>query len=177
MSKELYAQSSLHRMVRYDARSEILTSLGDLSGLRLRGNQVLVAPYAQSGIRWNNKLGFPLEERLSVDSLCDLYNSKSIFAVRDYRSAEESIWQGKVCLVVAVGDEVSERTQIGKWVFTLQENTRGVGLQGVNPGVSRVLKEIGSNGHEGASYEGGWPCRFVYETDIYGDVDDPDMVV
>lgn len=167
MSKELYAQSSLHRMVRYDARAEILSSLGDLSDIHLWGNQIIIAPYVQSGILWNEKLGFPLLERLSVDTLCDLYQSGKGFRASSF--SKELIWQGKVALVVKSGAEV-EKAKVGEWIFTLQENTRGVSLQGKGWKKSRVLKALDID------YDG-WPCRFVYETDIYGDLLDPDMLV
>ncbi len=169
MSSTLNSSSVLHRYVRYDARKEIMNSLGDLSDIELFGNQLLVAPYIQSGLMWSEKLGFPVEERLSLESLFDLYESGKGFM--NPTPAKESFFQGKVMLVVKVGDKpVREDIRVGNWVFGLQESTRMVSLSPPNAKKSRVLKEIG------VEYAAGFPCKFIYDTDIYGRIPHPDMV-
>lgn len=168
-SKELYAQSALHRMVRYDARREILECLGDISDLEIFGNQVLLAPYVPSGLMWSPSLGFPIEERLSLGALNALYDEKKAFLAQQL--AVEALYQGKVMLVVKVGDDPKVRLQVGEWVWSLQENTRGVSIAGKGGRKSAVLAAVG------ADYPVGFPCKISYDTDLYGRIPDPDMVV
>lgn len=184
MSSQLYATAALHRMVRYDARSEILGCIGDFSEIELFGNQLLLAPYVQSGIMWQDKLGFPREERLACEQLYDLYESGK--GLRLSQFSIESIYQGKCALIVKVGEDVNKPVydealgkdipphvefHVGDWVFTLQENTRSISLAGTGASQSKVLKALG------VDYQLGWPCKIAYSSDIYGRVVDPDQVV
>src|SRR5579863_7658532 len=90
-------------MVRYRAKEEILTAIGSLDDIELFGNQILAAPYVPSGLMWSERCGFPVEERLSVDALLELQASGKTFL--NPALAKESLFQGKVLLVLKVGDE------------------------------------------------------------------------
>lgn len=176
MSSELYATAALHRMVRYDARREILSAVGDLSAIELFGTQLIVAPYVHSGILLSPTLGIPETERLSVEALYDLYDSGRGFLAQKFST--EDLYQGKVCLVLKIGAEVEvygpryghKPLSVGDWVFTLQENTRALSVYAPGATQSRVLKALGID------YTG-WPAKFVYAADLYGRITDPDMVV
>lgn len=180
MSKELYANAALHRFVRYDARNEIFDAVGDLADVELFGTQLLVAPYVRSGILFSPMLGFPETKVLSQDELYGLYESGKGFMAQKF--AAEDIYQGKVCLVLKLGAEVEscgsasaikEATgrplRAGDWIFTLQENTRGVSLCGPGGRQSRVLKALGIE-------YAGWPSKFLLSSDIYGRLDDPNIL-
>lgn len=169
MSSVLRSDSTLHRFVRYDARREIMQCVGDLSDLELFGTQIIAAPYVHSGLLWAASMGFPIEERLSLDRLYEMYaGTKGIVAQRE---SLESIFQGKVLLVVKTG-ESADRIKEGDWIVTLQENTRGLRIRTGTSRKSRVLDFLGIT-----NYEAGYPCKFVYEADVYGRIPDPDMVV
>lgn len=181
----LLGNSQLHRQVRYDARREIIESIGDVSGIKLFGNQLIVAPYVHSGIQWSPKYGFPLEERLSLEALYELYDAadadpkdpgvtnrfKGIVTLRNPTAAKESIHVGAVYLVVAIGEENERNLRVGEWVFTLQENTRSLSITSDNAKKSRVLREVG------VDYSAGWPTKLCYSTDIYGTIPHQDQVV
>lgn len=211
--------------MRYDARSEILSSVGDLSDIELFGTQLLVAPYVRSGIMLSDRLGIPESEVLSIDALCELYASPRGIMVQSM--GVEDVFQGKLCLILKMGHEVpgSEtwlkryhdaemriaelkgkfdnsldqkdsnmlaeidlaesayddlQSQIarfghrplavGDWIFTLQENTRGVSIRGPGSTQSRVLKALQID------YTVGYPCKFLYSADVYGRVDDPNVL-
>jgi len=168
MSSPLLNTSNMHRFVRYDARREILESIGDVADIELFGTQVICAPYVHSGLLWNRTMGFPIEERLSLDRLYELFAGNKGFVTQT--ESKESIYSGKVMLVVKTGEDV-EKVRVGEWAFTLQENTRQVSIQTPTSRPSRVLKFVGLD------YVAGWPCKFVYESDIYGRIPYPDMVV
>lgn len=180
MSATLYGTAILHRMVKYNARAEIMGSVGDVSSLELLGTQLIVAPYVQSGIPWSDRLGMPFEEALSVDALCDLYASGKGFLAQQYST--ESIYQGKVAMVLRIGggvdveDPTGSGTKlaaplaVGDWIVSLQENTRGVSIHFPGAKQSRVLKALG------VDYTG-YPCKFLYGSDVYARIPDPDMVV
>ena len=172
---ELYSTAALHRMARYDAKSEIWASVGSLENFELFGTQLLLAPYVHSGILLSPLLGIQETERLSLDALYKLYESGRGFM--HSQLAKEDIYQSKVYMVVKIGSEVDVSDSrygdvplsVGDWVLTLQENTRAVSLYSPGAKQSRVLKEIG------VDYTG-WPCKFCYAADVYGRVTDPDMV-
>lgn len=175
MTSPLLGNTQLHNMVQYDARSEILNSVGDLSEIELFGNQVIVAPYVQSGIMWSEKLGFPRNERLSIENLYALYDSgKGLF---NPTAAKESIFAGMVYCVLKTGEDCVKdengipRLKRGDWIFTVQENTRQISVTSATAQQSRILKEIGVN------YAAGWPAKMLYESDIYGRVPHQDMVL
>jgi hypothetical protein len=176
LSKELYANAALHRFVRYDARREILASVGDIANIDLFGTQLLVAPYVRSGILLSPSLGIPESEILSREALFDLYDSGRGFMAQKF--AAEDLFQGKVCLVLKIGHEVDaedprygERPlRVGDWIFTLQENTRGVSICAPGAKQSRVLKALG------IEYAAGWPSKFLYAADVYGRLDDPNIL-
>lgn len=174
MSKELYANSALHRFVRYDAKSEILASVGDISGIELFGTQLIVAPYVRSGILLSPSLGIPESEVLSCGALYDLYESGRGFMAQKF--AAEDIFQGKVCLVLKMGADLLDESReeippfgVGDWIFTLQENTRGVSISAPGAKQSRVLKAMSID------YVG-WPSKFLYSSDVYGRVNDPNIL-
>lgn len=157
-------------MVRYDAASEILKSMGDGVQGTIFGNNVILAPYVHSGLMWNERMGFPKEEVLSLSDLYALYNSPKGFV--DQQQGIESIYQGKVCMVVALGEKCGEYgLQVGDWVWTLSENTRMVSLSPRGAQKSRVLDFLG------VKYAEGWPCKICYETDLYGKLPDPFRMV
>jgi len=172
---ELYSTAALHRMARYDAKTEIWKSVGSLDDLQVFGTQLVLAPYVHSGVMLSERLGIPETERLSCEALYDLYDSGRGFL--NPQLAKEDIFQSKVYMVVKIGSEVdvSEARYgdaplaVGDWVMTLQENTRAVSLYTPGAKQSRVLKAIG------VDYTG-WPCKFCYAADVYGRVTDPDMV-
>lgn len=169
MTSPLLGNTQLHKMVRYDARSEILNSVGDLSEIELFGNQIIVAPYVQSGIMWSEKLGFPREERLSLENLYALYDSgKGLF---NPAAAKESIFAGMVYCVLSTGEECVKGLKRGDWIFTVQENTRQISVTSATAQQSRVLKEIG------VDYAAGWPAKLLFEVDVYGRVPHQDMVL
>lgn len=169
MSSPLLGNTQLHAMVRYDARTEIINSVGDLSEIDLFGNQIIVAPYVQSGVVWSDRLGFPREERLSLDNLYGLYDSgKGLF---NPSAAKESIFAGTVYLVLKTGEECKKGLKPGDWIFTLQENTRQLSVTSATAKRSRVLKEIG------VDYAAGWPAKLVFESDVYGRIPHQDMVL
>jgi hypothetical protein len=170
MSSNLYGVSSLHRMVRYDARTEIMNTVGDLSGVDLIGSTVLVAPYVHSGILWNPNLGFPNDERLSLENLYELYESKK--GLQAQNLAKEGIYQGKVLLLLKTSRKAQDdRNIVGSWIFTLQENTTMLSFSGPGGKKSRVLDFVGAN------YPIGWPCKIMDAQYIMGHLSDPDMVV
>lgn len=163
----------LARMVRYRAEDEIMACVGDLSGLgNFYGNQMLLATYVHSGLIWNERIfDFPLEERLSLDRLYDLYESGKGFLNQQY--ALESVHQGKVHLVLALGEDVdAEKHFVGQWVWTLPENTRGMNLQCPGAQKSRLLEKLGV-----PNYTAGWPCKIAYASDLYGDLPHQDVLV
>lgn len=176
MSSQLFATSALHRMVRYDARREIVNAVGDLSGVELFGTQVLIGPYVQSGLMISDRIGIPESEVLSLDALYALYNSGKGFLSQTI--TKESIYQGKVYLVLKIGSDVDiaasrygdRPLSVGDWVYTLQENTRAVSLYVPGAKQSRVLKEIGID------YTG-YPSKICYESDLYGRLEDPNSLV
>lgn len=163
---ELYTTAALHRMVRYDARREILNAVGDLSGFKLFGTNLIVAPYVQSGLL--RGVGEEAEV-FSLDALYERYEAKS--GLLTQQLSVESIYQGKVYLVLAIGDGVKEpRYKVGDWIVTLQENTRAVSISAPGAKQSKVLEKLG------VTYVG-FPCKFLYDADVYMRIDDPDMVV
>lgn len=169
MTSPLLGNTQLHSMTRYDARSEILNSVGDLSEIELFGNQIMVAPYVQSGIMWSDKLGFPREERLSLENLYALYDSgKGLF---NPTAAKESIFAGMVYCVLKTGEDCTKDLKRGDWIFTVQENTRQISVTSATAKRSRVLKEIG------VDYAAGWPAKLLFEADVYGRVPHQDMVL
>lgn len=180
MSSLLYGTAILHRMVKYNARAEIMSSVGDVSAVELFGTQLIVAPYVQSGIPWSDRLGMPFEEVLSVDALCDLYASGKGLLTQKYST--ESIYQGKVVMLMSVGtgvdvdDPAGSGTKldrplaVGDWLVCLQETTRAVSMHFPGAKQSRVLKALG------IEYTG-YPCKFLYANDVYMRINDPDMVV
>ena len=170
MSSQLYATAALHRMVRYDAKTEILNSVGDLSGIEVLGTNLIVAPYVQSGLlRGKNEE----DAVLSLDELYKRYESRS--GLLTSQLSVESIYQGKVYLVLAIGAEVdreafSPALKVGDWIVTLQENTRAVSICAPGAKQSMVLDKLGVN------YVG-YPCKFLYAADVYMRIPDPEMVV
>lgn len=170
MTSPLLGNTHLHNMVRYNAREEILQSIGDISDIELFGNQLIVAPYVHSGIMWSDRLGFPKEERLSLEALYDLYDSPRGFIYQT--AAKESIFVGMVNLVIAVSPDATEHNlKRGEWIFTLQENTRSISITSSTAKKSKVLSKVG------VDYAEGWPCKLLFETDVYGRIPYPDMVV
>jgi hypothetical protein len=184
---ELYTTAALHRMVRYDARREILNAVGDLSNIELFGTNLIVAPYVHSGL-----LRSPAEapEVLSLDALYERYEAKT--GLLTAKLSIESIYQGKVYLVLAVGadlqippdryDDENEaqyaarrerwerrRLKPGDWIATLQENTRAVSISAPGAKQSKMLEYLG------ITYVG-YPCKFLYDADVYMRINDPDMV-
>lgn len=156
-------------MVRYRAADEIMKCIGDISRSRLFGNQVLLAPFVQSGLLWNPKMGFPLEEVLSLEKLYELYEGASGLVSRQH--SLESIWQGKLSLVLKLGDEADKYgLKPLDWVWTLSENTRMVSISPPGAQKSRVLQFLG------VDYTG-YPCKIAYETDLYGQEPDPFRIV
>lgn len=170
MTSPLLGNTQLHNMVKYDARKEILGSIGNLAEIELFGNQIIVAPYVQSGIVWLAKYGFPREERLSLENLYDLYDSGK--ALLNPTPAKESIFTGLVYLVVKTGEDCTKELKVGEWVFTLQENTRQISVTSSTATPSRVLREV-----IGMDYAAGWPAKLVFETDVYGRIPHQDMVL
>lgn len=180
MSATLYGTAILHRMVKYNARAEIMSSIGDVSAVELFGTQLIVAPYVHSGIPWSDRLGMPIEEVLSVDALCDFYVSGKGLLTKTY--SIESIYQGKVVLLARIGSgvDVNDPTgsgtkldrplAVGDWLVCLQETTRAVSMHFPGSEQSRVLKALG------IEYTG-YPCKFVYASDVYMRINDPDTVV
>jgi hypothetical protein len=173
-------------MVRYDARREILESVGNVSDIELFGNQLIVAPYVHSGVQWSPKYGFPLEERLSLEVLYELYDAhqgidpndpevknrfKGIGTLWNPTPAKESIFQGAVYLIVVIGADNDCGLKVGEWVFTLQENTRSLSITSETGRRSRVLSEVG------VEYPAGWPTKLCYSSDIYGRLPHQDCVV
>ena len=169
MSGQLYATGALHRMVRYNARAEILDSIGDMSDITVFGNQILAAPYIPSGLMWSDRCGFPAEERLSIDALVELQKSGKTFL--NPTLAKEGLFQGKVLLVLKVGDEPKLDIKPGEWIWTLQENTRQISISLPHSKKSRVLEM------NGIDHAAGWICKLLYDTDVYGRVSDPDILV
>jgi hypothetical protein len=173
----LHSTGALHRMVRYDAKSHILDCIGDLNTLGdipILGNNMLVAPYVPSGLMWNERCGFPLTDVLSERDLLRLYEGEEgqPRPFLNQQLAKESIFQGKVMLVLCVGTkpEVPE-IKPGDWVWTLQENTRQVSISLPSSRKSRVLEKLGID------IASGWICKIVYDKDIYGVLPDPDCLV
>lgn len=171
MPSVLMTDATLHRMVRYDAKTEIMNALGDgpLIG-RMFGNQILMAPYIHSGLIWSERMGFPLSEVLSVENLYDLYDSNKGFVSQS--EAKEGLWQSKLNLVVALGESATEYgLSVGQWVWTLSENTRMLSLSPPKAKKSRVLEFLG------IPHNAGWLCKLTYETDLYGVEPDPFRIV
>lgn len=163
----------LHRMVRYDAAREIRECVGDVDAMgTLYGNQILLGTYTHSGLIWNDRsFDFPIEERLSLEALYDLYESGKGFLNQQY--ALESVHVGKVHLVLKLGEEVdADRHWVGQWVWTLPENTRGMNIQCPNARKSRILEKLGV-----PNYSAGWPCKIAYASDLYGDLPNQDVLV
>jgi hypothetical protein len=154
-------------MVRYDARREIMNSIGDLGRISVFNNRVLVAPYVPSGVMWHSGLGFPIEEQLSLDRLYELYDSKR--GLVSQVLATENIYQGKVLLLLKTSRK-EEQTLVGNWVFTQQENTSGISVCGDGGKKSRVLEFVG------ADYTVGWPCKIMDLSDTMGSVEEPALV-
>lgn len=165
----------LHRMIRYRAEDEIMGCVGDLSSIgRLYGNQMLLGTYVHSGLLWNDRIfDFPMEERLSLEALYELYESGKGFL--NQQAALESVHQGKVHLVLAMGEDMGNaegRHHIGQWVWTLPENTRGMNIQCPGAKKSRLLEKLGV-----PNYTAGWPCKIAYASDLYGDLPHQDVLV
>jgi hypothetical protein len=163
-------------MVRYDAKSEIMTSLGDITGIELFGTQVIIAPYIHSGVLWSSRLEIPADSVLSSDNMAELIKTGK--GLVTHKLSVEDIFQGKVALVVKIGLDVDvsdpkygdNPLKIGDWVFSLQENTRGVSLCGPGAIKSQVLGALN------VDYTG-YPCKLIYSSDIYGRVSDPNVLV
>lgn len=172
MSKELYSTSALHRFVPYDARAEIISCVGDLSNVELWGTQLIVAPYVHSGLLRGRDDG---DAQVSIADLCERYRNGS--GLLASRMSTESIYQGKVNLILKIGTEVDVEDprygdtplRVGDWVYTLQENTRGISIAAPGARQSAVLQALG------VDYLG-WPCKLVFSADLYGRVDDPNIL-
>src|ERR1700722_4253127 len=166
----IYATGALHRMVRYDAKAEILSCVGNLDHIELFGNQILAAPYIPSGFMWSERCGFPADRVLTVDGLVDLQKSGTSLLAQSV--AKESLFQGKVMLVLKIGTEPQlPQLKVGDWIWTLQENTRQISISTPTSRKSKVLEMVGID------HAAGWICKIMYDKDVYGRVSDPDSLV
>jgi len=147
-----------------DIGAEIRRSVGDLSGIEVFGQQILVGIY----LRGETTQGGIIMPGLQ----------------------KEDLYQGKVVLILKMGPtatSVMERDhdmkhlpnpwgarppRVGDWVFhsasqAFDLNVKGEGAK-TSPAIAKDFPAIRDKG---------WPCRLVYAADLYGRVDDPLMLV
>ena len=144
-----------------EARKEIIDAVGDLSGVHIYGNQILVAPYVRPAV---TAKGF-----------------KTSMAMQ-----REDVWQGKASMVLKLGPvafkDVDPDTfggilpKPGDFIFSRVQDTFQIDIKGPGSKKLRVPKPDGT-GEEDARDWDGWPCRLIYPADIYGRLELPYVIV
>lgn len=122
-----------------DAKDEIWKAVGDISGIRVVGTQVLLGVYMRPA---KTKSGLILTHQTQV----------------------EDVYQGWESLVLSISPDVDASTlpfKVGDWVAIRPVDAVNVSVKG--PG-----GEIGRERTESQWQEkSGWPCRIAYTKDIY----------
>lgn len=154
-------------------KTEMDRVLGDLSGVQLRGQDVLVGTFIRPGTK---------RIRGANGQMID-------FAIGGTGAAAiEDVYQGKIVRILKLGPQAfctktweSLKTEwgaeddipkVGDWVFCnandgLQVSYKGPGSQPTT--MFNDMAKMPSNG--------GWPCRIVKFDDIMGKVSDPGVLV
>lgn len=148
----------------HNIANEIRKSVGDLSGIEVYGQQILVGIY----LRGETTQGGIIMPGLQ----------------------KEDLYQGKVVLILKMGPTATAVLQrdhdvkglpspfgarppaVGDWVFhsasqAFDLNVKGPGAK-TSPSIADSFPAIRDKG---------WPCRLVYAADLYGRVTDPLVLV
>lgn len=131
-----------------DLEQEIHDAVGDLSGIGLWGQEILVAPFHQPTIR------------------------KSGLIVTNSKQNIDDKWQSKTFMVLKLGDKVEAAAlkvgrpmlEVGKWYWGAPVEHDHLSVKG-NGGMNRPP----INGQPYREFEG-WPCRTVLLGDIRGPI-------
>lgn len=135
------------------AKDEILAAVGDISGIVLRGQQVLVGVY--------------LRPAATPGGL-----------VVPKQGNNEDTWQGKIGLVLAHGPNAFPKgdVKVGDWVVHQAQQSWACSIRG--PG-GKISKEriAGDSALSGWREDDGWQCRWIYGDDVYATVSDLATIV
>lgn len=141
-----------------ELKKEILAAVGDMSGIEVWGQEVLVAPYMTSA---TTASGFWVGEK----------------------AQNEDKWQAKSFLVLKLGDKVEAAAKsngtkvpkVGDWYYGFPSEHDMLSICG--PG-SKNAVIITPNKVEVPKREfSGWPCRLVLVKDIRGRTERPQDVM
>lgn len=156
--KQVTDAFSLYTTDLEDSVKEMDEALGDISGLEVFGNEVLIGVF------------------------CRATKTKSGFMVGSI--AKEDVWQGKVGRILKIGPDAfpendatfnGRKPEVGDWVYhnineaTIQHFYAGPGSQ------MRVDK--GPAGSDQVRGWSGWPIRLVVGSRIYGRVTRPETIL
>lgn len=134
-----------------DLEAEIKAAVGDLSGIGVFGQEILVAPF--------------LHPPMSKGGI--------------YTGASESVyddkWQSKTFMILKLGDDVEQTAKArkkhvpvaGKWYWGFPTEHRHISIMGKG---GKNREPI--NGNPYRMFDG-WPCRTVLLADIMGPVERP----
>lgn len=138
-----------------DVAAEMDAAVGDISGMEISGEQLLVGVYCRGNILKN---GFIVPNMV-----------------------KEDIWQGKVSRILKLGSGIGDKQlhccgerplQVGDWIFNRVEDSFQLSVKGVGSVPSRLFEEW-----KDILPQGGWPCRLIYLSDIYGRLSEPRLIV
>ncbi len=138
----------------FDPAAEMDRSIGDISGIEIFADQILVGVYLRG-------------ERLSSGLI-------------DPTMVAEDAIQGKVTRILKIGASAfSEKhlprfngrwPEVGDWVFNRAQDAFALSIRGRGASSTSVLANY-------PKLRGAWPCRLVFANDIYGRITDPNTVV
>lgn len=142
----------VHQEYLKDLESEIMDAVGDMSGIVLWGQEILVAPFHQPTIR----------------------KSGIIMAGNDPQAIDDK-WQSKTFMVLKLGATAEAAAKkagkpipvVGKWYFGAPESHKHMSVMGRG---SKNRPPV--NGQPYRAFKG-WPCRLVLVGDIDGGITRP----
>ena len=143
-----------------EAEHEVLGMTGDVDGIEIFGQQVLIGVYIRPIMSGGNNLIITLGKQ-----------------------QKEDIYQGKVGLVLKVGPRAFGKEQLadfngrlparGDWVYFNVNEAFEMSVKG--PGALPSVEVLNLKAPDGSKLERewkqGWPCRLIYGKDIYGRID------
>lgn len=142
------------------SRKEIHEALGDLDGIEVWGNQVLIAVYCRPS---KTTGGIIVGNEVTI----------------------EDVWQGKVGLILKAGPDCfteaketfgGKKPKIGEWVYhdvkdiTVQLSYGGPGYK------MTTLKDRFGNEEPARKWQG-WPVRLIQDRFIHGRLARPDVIL
>jgi hypothetical protein len=140
-----------HHVDDAEAKIEIAEACGDLSGVRIRDDQILTAVYMRPA----------------------KYGKSGLLTVRE--TQREDVYQGKVSLVLKVGPSAfkgrNQDINVGDWIVSPVRLCEQISIRCPGSKIREDRAESGWLKNEG------WPARVLFEKDILMVIERPEWIV